>query len=136
MIYKITIPQTPIPQPRHRVLKNGFSFDPAKEKKNFVRMQMMETIDFKLNQPIEITMLFYMPIPKATSKKKKALMIENKIPHTKKPDIDNIIKFYMDAMTGVVIYDDNQIHSLTAKKLYSDTPRTEIIITADDHSYE
>ena len=50
--------------------------------------------------------------------------------HTKKPDIDNLIKFVLDALSGQngFFLDDNLIESIYAKKIYSDNPKTMILI--------
>ena len=59
--------------------------------------------------------------PKAhyKTKDKKPVLKEN-IPYYKtgKPDIDNLCKFYMDAMSGVFYKDDAQVTSINAVKVY------------------
>ena len=51
----------------------------------------------------------------------------------KKPDIDNLIKFALDALQGKegYIVDDSQVVRIYAEKLYSDDPRTEIMIVEE-----
>ena len=84
------------------------------------------------NPPFEkalvVRMWFYMPIPKSLSQKKRAQIEQGLIPHTKKPDIDNLQKFAFDCCNGVIWKDDSQIISVKADKLYSDIPQTEIYI--------
>ena len=52
--------------------------------------------------------------------------------HGVKPDIDNLVKFYMDLMNKVFYVDDSQICALATIKVYSyddtDPPRTEVTI--------
>ena len=49
--------------------------------------------------------------------------------HTKRPDIDNYVKFYLDCMNKVVYLDDSQVIELSAKKIYNDKESfTEIVI--------
>jgi hypothetical protein len=48
--------------------------------------------------------------------------------HVKKPDVDNLIKYYLDCMNGICYLDDSQVSIAHAIKLYSPTPRTEIIL--------
>lgn len=50
------------------------------------------------------------------------------VDHTKKPDLDNVIKALKDAMTGIVWRDDAQIVSLTARKYYGDVPGIKITV--------
>lgn len=45
-----------------------------------------------------------------------------------KPDLDNYIKSVLDGLNGLAFEDDNQIIRIDAIKLYSDHPRTEILI--------
>jgi len=45
-------------------------------------------------------------------------MVAGELP-AKRPDLDNIVKLYMDAMNGLVFEDDSQIVSLYADKRYS-----------------
>ena len=51
------------------------------------------------------------------------------VAHSKKPDIDNLIKFYMDAMTGKFYVDDSQVHKIKAMKLYGLENEVEITIS-------
>ena len=46
----------------------------------------------------------------------------------KKPDIDNVVKVYADALNGIAYHDDTQIVSLVCEKYYSDQPRVEVKI--------
>lgn len=48
--------------------------------------------------------------------------------HSCRPDIDNLVKFYLDAATGILYDDDKQIVKLDAVKLYAREGRTEITI--------
>ena len=124
---KLIINQTPIPQLRPRVTRYG-TYDPCKDKKTFTRLQIQDQISEKLDCPIEIDMLFFMPIPKSTSKKKSILMKDNTIKHTKRPDCDNLFKFFTDSMNDLVYKDDSQIYKIYIEKRYSASPRTEIIV--------
>ena len=78
--------------------------------------------------PIEMTAIFHMPIPKSTSKKRRAMMLGREIYHTKKPDVDNLIKFVCDCLNGEAYRDDSQIFQKIGIKKYSEEPRTEIWI--------
>jgi Holliday junction resolvase RusA-like endonuclease len=69
-----------------------------------------------------------MPIPKSMLKGERALAIKGNYKHVKKPDIDNLVKLYMDVLTGLVYDDDNCVSLGTAIKVYSETPKTVIYI--------
>lgn len=69
---------------------------------------------------IDIQLTFYMPQPKSMKKL---------IPHSNAPDLDNLCKFILDAMKGVLITDDKIISTISAKKVYDHFPRYEFTIT-------
>ncbi len=48
--------------------------------------------------------------------------------HVKKPDVDNLIKLYLDVLTGLAFADDNCVSIGSAVKVYGLKPRTEIYI--------
>ena len=78
--------------------------------------------------PIKLVTTFFMPIPKSTSKKKKAQMMRGEIKHVKKPDVDNMLKFVCDCLNGIVWKDDSQVYIKHAAKIYSDNPMTKITV--------
>ena len=77
---------------------------------------------------LSINIIAYLKIPKSTSKKKEAGMLENKISPTKKPDIDNITKVVLDALNKFAYKDDTQITEITVVKKYASTPKVKIKI--------
>jgi Holliday junction resolvase RusA-like endonuclease len=81
----------------------------------------------KLSGPLKATITAHMPIPASASKKDKQRLPG--CPHTKKPDIDNIVKLLLDAFNGILYEDDGQISTIVAKKIYSKNPRTTLCLT-------
>jgi Holliday junction resolvase RusA-like endonuclease len=79
-----------------------------------------------LTGDVNVFVIFYMPIPKSLSQKKKDTL--KGLPHTKKPDLDNLMKAVLDAINGVIYQDDSQVYRFSCVKLYSDKPRTYISI--------
>ncbi len=77
---------------------------------------------FEKGDPINVSLVFGMPIPKSAPKSRKRAMIEGIIRHTKKPDVDNLIKSVLDALNGVAWVDDSQIVRISAMKLYCEDP--------------
>lgn len=131
----IVIPGRPIAKKRPRFArrKNYVAvIDDQKAEEGLFLWHLERQFGF-LDEPISIAIAiklrFYMPIPKATSKSKRGLMIEGLISHTKKPDLDNLIKFALDCLSqyGTFI-DDAQVVEIAATKQYSAEPRTEIVI--------
>lgn len=82
--------------------------------------------------PLRVVAQFVMPIPESWSKKKRALADAGAMPHTAKPDLDNLVKLVKDALNGVFWLDDKQIFSFTASKYYGPVPETHIEITTRD----
>ena len=129
---KIIISGKPIAKKRPRFARRGkfvttYSDQETEEGKVLweIRQQRPEK---PIETPISIYLWFGMPIPKSTPKKQiKAILAGNR-QHTKKPDIDNLIKFYLDVMNSEVFIDDKQIYYLSAIKEYDEKPRTEIRI--------
>lgn len=70
-----------------------------------------------------------MKIPGSFGKKKQAAMEGTY--HTKKPDVDNILKAVLDGLNGVAYQDDSCVMIGYAEKIYSKTPRLEVEV-ADD----
>ena len=70
----------------------------------------------------------YYLIPKRTRKDLMEAMVSGKIRPAKKPDLDNVLKIIMDALTGVAFEDDNQIVQVYIEKLYGQEPRVEVTL--------
>lgn len=84
-----------------------------------------------LDCPLRVDLHFYLPRPKGhygTGRNAGVLKASAPTNHTKRPDIDNLRKLVMDAMTGIFWRDDSLVCEGTTKKTYSDRPRTEIYI--------
>ena len=65
-----------------------------------------------------------MPRPKSHFRTGKYYgMLKNTAPlhHVKTPDLDNLVKFVLDAMNKVFYVDDSQVTEIITTKEYSDT---------------
>jgi len=133
---KLTIYELPIGKGRPKFSRAG-GFVRAYTPKRTRDYQQLVADCFKENYPnhkpyegaLRIDAIFYMKIPKGTSKKKRQLMLENKIKHKKKPDKDNLEKAVTDPLNKLAYIDDSQIVESHVYKKYGEIPRTEIIIT-------
>lgn len=76
--------------------------------------------------PVRMELDFYFAKP--VSKSKKVIF------PAVKPDIDKLIRSSLDALTGVLFYDDAQVVEVTAKKFYGTPERLEVrmMIAAPD----
>jgi len=80
--------------------------------------------------PVILTLKFVLPIPKSTTKKKRAEIAEGWNAHIKKPDLDNLIKLVKDAMgKDVFWHSDSQVYRMgPPEKVYGDTPGTHVLV--------
>lgn len=81
------------------------------------------------NRPIHLDITFFMPIPKSKLRLKKDNHGCPYFYHATVPDLDNLLKFILDACKNVVLQDDRWVCSITASKKYDIQPRTEFKIT-------
>jgi Holliday junction resolvase RusA-like endonuclease len=129
----IIVPGTPIAKKRPRFARKGkfvVTYNSQEtEEGRFLYEIKGQWCRPPLLCPLRVKFRFWMPIPKGTSKKKVDLMLQDKIQHTKKPDLSNLVKFAEDCCNSVVWKDDSQIVVLIASKFYDDQPKTEIEVT-------
>jgi Holliday junction resolvase RusA-like endonuclease len=84
-----------------------------------------------LETPITVAIYIRVGIPASFSKQKHKDALANYIRPTKKPDIDNIAKCFLDAMNGIVYLDDKQVVSLHITKEYAETPAVDVMVKED-----
>lgn len=143
---KFIFPGPPISKKRHRYCaKNSkiWTYDEQEmEAENAkIKLKLMilqakydyfkELTELAGAEAYEVQMTFYLPLPKKLNKREvKAIADDFKsVPANTKPDLDNLIKFYLDVANEILYKDDKQIISINANKWYSENPRTEFTIT-------
>jgi Holliday junction resolvase RusA-like endonuclease len=126
----------PKAQARHRHFTKGtFSgnYDPSKSaKESFASILQREAPKEPISAPISLELVFYMSRPRNHYKTgKKAEFLKDSAPeyHSGRPDLDNLTKFVQDSLNKIYYRDDSLICQLTAKKIYSENPRTTIVLT-------
>ena len=133
---KLVVLGEPKAQTRHRHFKRGkFSgnYDPsADDKQTFASILQQQAPKEPISAPISLEVVFYMGRPKNHYKSgKNSEMLKDTAPeyHSGRPDLDNMVKFVQDSLNTIYYKDDALISQITAKKIYSENPRTEITIT-------
>jgi Holliday junction resolvase RusA-like endonuclease len=133
---KLVVLGEPKAQARHRHFTRGtFSgtYDPSKDKKeSFASILQSQAPKEPISEPIALELDFYMARPRNHYKTgKNSDMLKDTAPehHSGRPDIDNLVKFVQDSLNKIYYKDDALICQLVACKIYSERPRTEIIIT-------
>jgi Holliday junction resolvase RusA-like endonuclease len=132
---KFTVPGRPEFLRRHRTRvagKKAIQYDPPENKraKRAIQTQafaVVQAVDVPFEKgPVGVGITAYFEVPK--SRRRKRAPVPEQL-HTKKPDLDNIVKIYCDAMTGVVWTDDTQVAFVQAIKMQAaqgEPPRTEV----------
>ena len=114
----------PMAWQRARINGKHFFDIQAKDKLCFsIHLQSQHDNDPLFTTAIAIDIVFYMPY-KSVKKERDKVKV-----HCSTPDLDNLCKFALDAMKGVVFKDDRLVSHLSAKKVYDKKPRTEFTIT-------
>jgi Holliday junction resolvase RusA-like endonuclease len=129
--YQVFVKGIPKAQPRPRMATNGHVYNPdsadawkEKIKATFIGISRRNAT---ITDPVHLKVTFFMPVPKG-------MKIDSTdgryVPHTKKPDADNLLKAVMDALTEVWVWkDDSLVYRTEVIKWYaSEETGAQIII--------
>ena len=83
--------------------------------------------------PVQVDVVFELPYPKSSVRKYQ----HGWLPLIKKPDIDKLLRLLLDALTGIVWVDDNQVCYVHMQKHYAwdDRPGADIVIAFQDEEW-
>lgn len=121
---RIEVPGVPVAQPRPRAtVLNGHARvygAPSKHPVNVFKAQIRQAAGevhsgALIDGAVSVTMWFYFARPKSMQWKRRHMPHHR---HTRKPDVENIAKAALDALTGVVWVDDSQVCELHVYKWY------------------
>ena len=126
---ELFIKTVPIPKGRPRFY-GGHVVTPEKTRKYEKLIRDSWEHGIVEGEYLVIAMAFTMPIPQSYSNKKKK-ELEGQ-PHTKKPDLDNLVKAVLDALNDVAFKDDSKIWRIMATKEYGSEPKVWIGIHEAD----
>jgi len=128
----------PVGKGRPRFAKRGnfvSTYTPQKTKTYEDEIRMMARAAMGSSEPLDtpVTVAIYIRvgIPASYSKQKRKDALAGTIKPTKKPDLDNIAKAFLDAMNEIVYLDDKQVVGLHVTKVYAETPAVEVMVTED-----
>ena len=121
-VYKVDLP--PIPCQRPKLSGHRFYDGQVSDKVAFGLLLLKQHgQEMPFSTAVDLTITFFMRIPPGTR-----IGVKTKH-HTKKCDLDNLLKFALDALVDAdILTDDRIICMITAKKEYSNNPRTEFTI--------
>jgi Holliday junction resolvase RusA-like endonuclease len=133
-----TVYGEPVGKGRPRFARRGnfvSTYSPQKTKTYEDEIRMMARAAMGSSEPLEtpVTVAIYIRvgIPASYSKQKRKDALAGTIKPTKKPDIDNIAKCFLDGMNDIVYLDDKQVVNLHITKVYAETPAVEIMVKED-----
>lgn len=132
MKYKIEIPIRPMPKQSVRFnKKTGHTYQPPSVVKyvETLRAAISEVWEYKVTDlPLSIEVEFSFRTPKSFPGWRRTLIDGEPEPRPVRPDIDNLTKPLLDAMSGIIYEDDAQVYHLSAKKQTATNDGISIVI--------
>ena len=130
---EIFFPFDPVAKGRPKFTRTGHAYTPKKtsDYEKAIRDYYQEEGGELFVGPIEVKLVFQMPVPKGYPKRVKSQIEDGTIKHIKRPDLDNMAKAILDALNEVAFTDDSHITKLTLVKRYSFFPGTTMTIKED-----
>ena len=126
---------TPVGKGRPKFARRGnfvSAYTPTKTRDYEDQIKEAAKIAMGSSDPVETPVVaciyITVPIPASYSKKRSAACLDGSERPCKKPDIDNIVKAYLDSMNGIVYKDDTQVVSLHATKVYGTVGMVEVMV--------
>ena len=123
MIFESTIHFEPVSLKRHRHRLTGGTYDPSKKEKD----EFIKTIENfpteKMTKPIKCVLTFYCKRPKNHYKSgKNSHILKDTSPkyNINNKDLDNMVKFVLDALNDKLYTDDSLIFEINCSKMYSE----------------
>lgn len=137
-IVMYTVYGEPVGKGRPRFARRGnfvSTYSPQKTKTYEDEIKMMAKAAMgsseALDTPVTVAIYIRVGIPASFSKQKRKDASEGILKPTKKPDIDNIAKCFLDGMNDIVYLDDKQVVNLHVTKVYAETPAVEVMVKED-----
>ncbi len=123
MIFESTINFEPVSLKRHRHRLKGGTYDPSKKDKDDFIKTIENFPEEKMTKPIKCILNFYCKRPKTHYKTgKNAHILKDTAPkyNINNKDLDNMVKFVLDALNDKLYTDDSLIFEITCSKMYSE----------------
>lgn len=120
---------------RPRVV-NGHAFTPKKTKEyeEAIKLAFLKRHggEPRIHTAVCLKLYIGFGIPRSKTKTAVQNALNGWVKPTVKPDIDNIVKVYMDALNGLAWDDDKQVTALYCFKSYEREPRVKVVISEHD----
>jgi Holliday junction resolvase RusA-like endonuclease len=133
-----TVYGEPVGKGRPRFARRGnfvSTYTPQKTKSYEDEIRMMAKAAMGSNElldtPVTVAIYIRVGIPASFSKQKRKDALEGILKPTKKPDLDNVEKCFLDSQNGIIYLDDKQVINLHVTKVYAETPAVEVMVKED-----
>jgi Holliday junction resolvase RusA-like endonuclease len=93
----------------------------------FYALQAMGSSE-PLKTALEAFIYVRLPVPQSYPKKRAEACLSGFEWPCKKPDLDNVVKSFMDAMNCIVYGDDSQVVEIHTTKVYAETGGVDVLI--------
>lgn len=123
MIFESTINFEPVSLKRHRHRLKGGTYDPSKKDKDDFIKVIENFPEEKMTKPLKCILNFYCKRPKTHYKTgKNAHILKDTSPkyNINNKDLDNMVKFVLDALNDKLYTDDSLIFEISCSKMYSE----------------
>lgn len=136
-----------VPIAKMRAGRNGrHSFNFQSKECKHIKGEMQDTIDQTLKgnehdiielgtivkaSYLKATFIFELPPPASQSDSNKNLMRWNILEPDKKPDLDNLEKFYLDCANETIFHDDKMVIACTKQKKYAMYDKPKVTMTIE-----
>lgn len=123
MIFETTVNFEPVSLKRHRHRLKGGTYDPSKKDKDEFVKVIGGLPEEKMTKPIKCQLHFFCKRPKnhyKTGKKSNELKDTAPKYNTNNKDLDNMVKFVLDALNDKLYTDDCLIIEINCMKSYAD----------------
>jgi Holliday junction resolvase RusA-like endonuclease len=135
VLFQVMIEGQPVAKGRPRFdSRSGRTHTPHKTEKWETRAKRQMRLNRGMRAPVAEPMVLevraFFTIPASWPKWKREQAEMGALPHTTKPDADNVLKAVEDALNKIVILDDQFIVDSIIRKRYALNPRVEITLYA------
>lgn len=139
---EIIIPVKPMPKQSFKFTKAGLKYQPAEIRQYIRTLRYYAIKQYRgkmLTAPLAVRIVFTMPPLQSFSNKRLLELETSPEYHIKRPDVDNLTKPILDAMTGILWQDDSIISCMIVEKyigaaeqisitVYDNLPKSNLIL--------
>jgi hypothetical protein len=126
-IFTLIIPHEPIPWIFHKPVTPKPAYNAQLTYVQIAKSHLQEQLKKPLTCQLILSLTFHLPFPPYISAYHQNELINQ--PHITLPPLTPLIKMYMTICEHTLFNDERHISALTARKIYSPAPHTEVLVT-------